>query len=71
MVKTATSTLPEPDDVVFTLTREDVIECAKEMGIPPEAITDDVFQQVKKGVEWGLECWSQVVKEAINFALKN
>jgi len=71
MVKTATSTLPEPDDVVFTLTREDVIECAKEMGIPAEAITDDVFQQVKKGVEWGLECWSQVVKEAINFALKN
>ena len=71
MVKTATATLPEPDDVVFTLTREDVITCAKEMGIPPEAITDDVFQQVKKGVEWGLECWSQVVKEAINFALKN
>ena len=71
MVKTVTSTLPEPDDVVFTLTREDVIECAKVMGIPPEAITDDVFQQVKKGVEWGLECWSQVVKEAINFALKN
>ena len=57
--------------VIFVLTKEDVIECAKEMGIPPEAITDDVFQQVKKGVEWGLECWSQVVKEAINFALKN
>ena len=71
MVKTATSTLPEPDDVVFTLTREDVIECAKEMGILPEAITDDVFQLVKWGVEWGLECWSQVVKEAINFALKS
>jgi hypothetical protein len=71
MVKTATATMPEPDEVVFTLTREDVIECAKEMGIPPEAITDDVFQQVKKGVEWGLECWSEVMKEAINFALKS
>ena len=71
MVKTATATMPEPDEVVFTLTREDVIECAKEMGIPPEAITDDVFARVKKGVEWGLECWSEVMKEAINFALKS
>jgi len=26
---------------------------------------------VKKGVEWGLECWSEVVKEAINMALKS
>ena len=59
------------NDTIFILTREDVVECAREMGIPAEAITDDVFQQVKKGVEWGLECWSQVVKEAINFALKN
>ncbi len=71
MVKTATATMPEPDDVVFTLTREDVIECARQMCIPPEAITDDVFVQVKKGVEWGLECWSEVVKAAINMALKS
>jgi len=61
----------ETNDTIFILTREDVIECAREMGIPPEAITDDVFQQVKKGVEWGLECWSEVVKEAINMALKS
>jgi len=35
-------------DTVFILTREDVIECAREMGIPEEAITDDVLAQVKK-----------------------
>jgi len=58
-------------EIVFVLTREDVIECAQEMGIPVEAITDDVFYQVKKGVEWGLECWAEVMKEAINIALKN
>jgi len=58
-------------DTIFVLTREDVIGCAKEMGIPEEAITDDVLRQVRKGVEWGLECWSEVVKEAINFALKS
>ena len=59
------------NDTVFILTKEDVMECAREMGIPAEAITDDVLAQVKKGVEWGLECWSEVVKEAINMALKS
>jgi len=58
-------------DVVFVLTREDVIECAREMDIPEEAITDDVFHRVKKGVEFGLECWSEVVKTAQDEALKS
>ena len=31
------------NDTVFILTREDVMECAREMGIPAEAITDDVL----------------------------
>jgi hypothetical protein len=58
-------------DTIFVLTREDVIGCAREMGIPEEAITNDILAQVKKGVEWGLECWSEVVKTAIDFALKS
>ena len=57
-------------DTIFVLTREDVIECAREMDITEEAITDDVLYQVKKGVEFGLECWFEVMKEAINMALK-
>jgi hypothetical protein len=58
-------------DTIFVLTREDVVGCAREMGIPEEAITDDILAQVKKGVMWGLECWSEVVKESINMALKS
>jgi len=58
-------------DTIFVLTKEDVLECAREMGIPDEAITDDVLRMVRKGVDNGLECWSIVVKEAINFALKS
>jgi len=61
----------ETNDTIFILTKEDVVECAREMDIPAEAITDDVLAQVRKGVEWGLECWSEVVKEAINMALKS
>jgi hypothetical protein len=59
------------NDIIFVLSREDVVECAREMNIPQEAITEDILAQVKKGVEWGLECWSEVVKEAINMALKS
>ena len=57
-------------EVVFCLTRADVIMCAQEMGIPVDSITDDVLAEVKDGVEWGLECWSDVMKEAIIIALK-
>ena len=58
-------------ETIFVFVKEDIIECAREMGIPEEAITDDIVAQVKKGVEWGLECWSEVVKEAIDMALKS
>ena len=58
-------------NTIFILPKDDVVGCAREMGIPEEAITDDILAQVKKGVEWGLECWSDVVKEATNMALKS
>ena len=64
--------MPEvSNELVFTLTRDDVVAGARQMGIPEEAITDDVLEQVKKGVEWGLDCWEEVVKESINMALKS
>ena len=56
-------------EVVFILTMEDVIACAEEMDIPKEKIDDDIFYSVKKGVEFGLECWSDVMKTAIREAL--
>ena len=59
------------DEVVFLLTMEDVLTCAKEMGIPKKAITEDVFYKVRKGVESAWEGWPEVVKSAINFALKS
>jgi len=55
-------------DVVFILTKEDVIGCAKEMNIPEEKIDDEFLEEIKKGVDWGMEFWSDVVKEAIRIA---
>jgi len=59
------------NEVVFILTMEDVVACAEEMGLPKEAITDDVFYKVRKGVESAWEGWPEVVKGAISFALKD
>ena len=59
------------NNTIFILTREDIIGCAKELGIPEEAITDDILHQVKKGVEFGLKCWSEVVKTALDEVLKD
>ena len=58
-------------DIIFILTKEDVLECARMKGIPDEAITDDVLRQVRKMVDSGLECSSEVVMTAIDFALKS
>jgi hypothetical protein len=57
--------------VLFSICRDDVVGCAEQMGIPKESMTDDVLRQVQKGLEWGLECWSEVVETAINMALKS
>ena len=40
-------------DTIFVLSREDVVGCAREMGIPEEAITDDILAQVKKAWSGG------------------
>ena len=58
------------DEVIFILAKEDIVDVARTMRIPKEAITNDVLSQVKKGVEWGLSNWSVVVEDAINMALK-
>jgi len=61
----------DDQNILFVLTKEDVLECARMKGIPKEAITDDIFRQVRKMVDSGLECWSEVVMTAIDFALKS
>ena len=58
-------------DTVFVLTRKDVIECARELGIPDQAITDDVLEGVVQGMKLDGRWWRDVVKDAINFALKS
>ena len=55
-------------NVVFILTKEDVVACAREMNIPEDIIDDEFLEEIKRGVDWGMEFWPNVVKEAINIA---
>jgi hypothetical protein len=59
------------EKVIFVLTEADVKATARQYGFPEDQITDGVLEAVKKGVEFGLECWQEVVKEAIDFAMKS
>ena len=59
------------NDVIYLLTKEDVLRCAREMGLPDEVITDDILYKVKKGVEGAWEGWTEVIKAAISYALKD
>ncbi len=58
-------------DTIFVLTRKDVIECARELDIPGEAITDDILEGVVQGMELDGRWWRGVVRDAINYTLKS
>ncbi len=47
---------------IFMVTRDDVLACANESGIPEEQLTDDVIELVKEKVSQGLSDWREVVK---------
>ncbi len=49
---------------IFTISDEDVQFVA--MTKLGRRLTDDEIEQVQDGVEWGLECWEEVVGYAIN-----
>jgi hypothetical protein len=62
--------------VIFQLTRLDVIECIRELDLPykvdvEDTVNDEFLHDVQKGIEFGLECWSDVMKVAVMEALEN
>ena len=38
------------EDAIFMLTKDQVLACANELGIPREQVTDDVIEFVRKRV---------------------
>lgn len=54
---------------IFMVTRDDVLACAGDLGMPEEQVTDDLIEMVRERVSQGLGNWRQaaegMVKEAI------
>jgi len=55
---------------LFMVTRDDVLACANELGIPEEQVTDDVIELVKEKVSQGLGDWREIVKSMVKEAIK-
>ena len=55
---------------VFMVSRDDVLTCANELGIPEEQITDDVLELVQEEVGQGLSGWREAVKDMVKEAVK-
>ena len=55
---------------LFMVTRDHVLTCANELGIPEEAVTDDMIELVKERVSQDLGDWhgiiKNIVKETVN-----
>jgi len=55
---------------LFMVTRDDVLACANELGIPEEQVTDDVIELVKEKVCQGLGNWREIVKGMVKETIK-
>ena len=50
---------------MLMVTRDDVMTCADEAGIPREQVTDGKIELVKEKVSQGLGAWREVMKELV------
>jgi len=56
------------EDVFFILTKDEVLDCANELGISQEKVTGGVIELVKREVNLGLGNWPEIVKKALKEA---
>ncbi len=55
---------------ILTVTRDDVLAGANELGIPEEQVTDDVIEMVKRKVSQNFSNWREVAKSMVKDAIK-
>ncbi len=58
------------EDIIFMLTKDEVVACANELGISVEQITDDVIESLRRRVSQEFSHWPEVVKSALKEAIK-
>ena len=57
-------------DIIFMLTKGDILACANELGISKEQVTDDVIELVKSKVNLEFSRWPEIVKSLLKEATK-
>ena len=53
------------ENIIFRLTKADVLTCANKLGISKERVTDDVIKSLKKKVSLEFGYWPEVIKSAL------
>jgi len=56
--------------IIFVLTKDDVLACAKELGIPAERVTDEVIELVKSRLEAEFSSWPEIIKDVLTRATR-
>jgi hypothetical protein len=54
--------------IIFMLTKDEVLACAQELGIPVEQVTDEVFELVRSRLNREFRHWPEIIKEVLNQA---
>ena len=57
-------------DIIFMLTKDEVLACADELGISREQVTDDLIELVKNQVNLEFSRWLEIVKSLLEEATK-
>jgi len=58
----------KPEDVLYQITVEDVLEVAEHLGIPVDKVDDAVIAFVKESLEFAFENWHVAVENALTEA---
>jgi hypothetical protein len=53
------------EDIIFQLTKDEILACAYELGIDNKQVTDEVIELLKKKLSLEFSNWSEVVKSAL------
>ncbi len=53
------------ENIIFVLTRDDVLACARELKIPEEQVADETIELVKDRINRELDRWPEIVKEVL------
>jgi hypothetical protein len=52
-------------DIIFILTKGDVLTCARELKIPAEQVADETIELVKDKINREFGRWPEIVKEVL------